>query len=143
MATRIVVRTTTTTRPARTIRIIFRVLRILPPSIVPAGQSPIARRVGGIVPCPDAIAVLLVAIALHKIALGLAVLLSFSLVWLWFSSPWHGNGPVPFDRAPRSGFGVDAAMAPCGQRRHRHGSRLALVIQALVQSGILSVRLNL
>jgi nickel/cobalt exporter len=35
--------------------------------------------VGGIIPCPSALVVLLVAIAYHKVALGLALILSFSL----------------------------------------------------------------
>jgi ABC-type nickel/cobalt efflux system permease component RcnA len=34
---------------------------------------------GGIVPCPDAIVVLLVAVALHRIALGLAIIGAFSV----------------------------------------------------------------
>jgi ABC-type nickel/cobalt efflux system permease component RcnA len=34
---------------------------------------------GGLVPCPDAIAILLVAIAINRIVLGLALILSFSL----------------------------------------------------------------
>jgi ABC-type nickel/cobalt efflux system permease component RcnA len=34
---------------------------------------------GGIIPCPSALVVLLVAIAYHKVALGLALILSFSL----------------------------------------------------------------
>jgi nickel/cobalt transporter (NicO) family protein len=34
---------------------------------------------GGLVPCPDAIAILLVAIAINRIMLGLALILSFSL----------------------------------------------------------------
>ncbi|MBL8107931.1 MAG: hypothetical protein JNJ72_20350, partial [Anaerolineales bacterium] len=34
---------------------------------------------GGLVPCPDAIAILLVAIAINRLMLGLALILSFSL----------------------------------------------------------------
>ena len=34
---------------------------------------------GGIVPCPGALVILLVAVALHRVGFGLAVLLSFSL----------------------------------------------------------------
>ena len=34
---------------------------------------------GGLVPCPDAIAILLVAIAINRIILGLALIISFSL----------------------------------------------------------------
>ncbi|MBE2201407.1 MAG: PD40 domain-containing protein, partial [Anaerolinea sp.] len=34
---------------------------------------------GGLVPCPDAIAILLVAIAINRLALGLSLILSFSL----------------------------------------------------------------
>ena len=34
---------------------------------------------GGLVPCPDAIAILLVAIAINRIFLGLALIISFSL----------------------------------------------------------------
>ena len=33
---------------------------------------------GGLVPCPDAVAILLVAVAIHRIALGLALILAFS-----------------------------------------------------------------
>jgi Tol biopolymer transport system component len=33
---------------------------------------------GGLVPCPDAIAILLVAVAIHRIVLGLALILAFS-----------------------------------------------------------------
>ena len=34
---------------------------------------------GGIVPCPDAIAILFLAISINKIVLGLAIMLAFSL----------------------------------------------------------------
>ena len=34
---------------------------------------------GGLVPCPDAIAILLVAVAINRILLGLALIISFSL----------------------------------------------------------------
>ena len=34
---------------------------------------------GGIVPCPDALAVLLIAISLNRILIGLSVIISFSL----------------------------------------------------------------
>jgi ABC-type nickel/cobalt efflux system permease component RcnA len=34
---------------------------------------------GGIVPCPDALAVLLIAVSLNRIALGLFVIIAFSL----------------------------------------------------------------
>ena len=34
---------------------------------------------GGIVPCPDALAILLIAVSLNRILLGLAVIVAFSL----------------------------------------------------------------
>ena len=34
---------------------------------------------GGLIPCPDAIAILLVAVAINRILLGLALIVSFSL----------------------------------------------------------------
>jgi len=53
-----------------------------PPSlpVAPSARSIVAMGVsGGIVPCPGALVVLLTAVALHRVAFGLALLVAFSL----------------------------------------------------------------
>jgi ABC-type nickel/cobalt efflux system permease component RcnA len=51
----------------------------LPPARVGLGSLVALGVTGGIVPCPDALAVLLIAVSLNRILLGLSVILAFSL----------------------------------------------------------------
>jgi len=51
----------------------------LPPARVGLGSLVALGVTGGIVPCPDALAVLLIAISINRILLGLSVILAFSL----------------------------------------------------------------
>jgi ABC-type nickel/cobalt efflux system permease component RcnA len=51
----------------------------LPRSQVTLGSLVALGVTGGIVPCPDALAVLLIAVSLKRILFGLSVILSFSL----------------------------------------------------------------
>jgi ABC-type nickel/cobalt efflux system permease component RcnA len=99
---------------------------------------------GGIVPCPDAIVVLLMAVALNKVALGIAVLLSFSL---GLALVLIGVGmSVVLLRSAAGGFegrGRAVRWLPVVSALVVAALGFAIAIQSLLKSGLLVVRWNL
>ena len=98
---------------------------------------------GGMVPCPAALVVLLSAIALHRIAFGLflivafsvglaAVLISIGLAMVYagrFMSRLHGDGPLMTRWLP---LGSAAVITVLG---------VAIALQSLIAAGVLKVRI--
>ena len=98
---------------------------------------------GGMVPCPAALVVLLSAIALHRIAFGLFLILAFSvglatvlisigLAMVYagrFMSRMHGDGPLMTRWLP---LGSAVVITVLG---------VAIALQSLVAAGVLEVRI--
>lgn len=100
---------------------------------------------GGVVPCPDAIVVLLIAIAMHRIGFGLAIIGAFSLglaaVLIAIGILMVTARPALERISGGSGSRFAQIWLPLGSAAIVTVLGLGIMLQVLIQTGILTVRL--